>query len=125
MKLSVGVLFASSSCLSMANAFFVIRVTSPHQAKTRSRAERQFLLRSTPPEASTKVDDYDVTCYIVNEEEIITDGEDPHVVCTAEPEEVRHPHVYLYFTFAYWKSNYILMRFARFSMHGIMELIQR
>ena len=34
------------------------------------------------------VDDYDVTCYIVNEEEIITDHEKPHVVCTSEPEEV-------------------------------------
>jgi len=33
------------------------------------------------------VDDYDVTCYIVNEEEIITDHEKPHVVCTSEPEE--------------------------------------
>lgn len=43
------------------------------------------MLRSTPDEV---VDDYDVTCYIVNEEEMITEGEDPHVVCTGEPEEV-------------------------------------
>lgn len=50
---------------------------------------RSILLRSTP-EASSEdvVDDYDVTCYIVNEEEMIADGEDPHVICTGEPEEV-------------------------------------
>lgn len=29
----------------------------------------------------------DVTCYVVNDEEITTEGEKPHVVCTSEPEE--------------------------------------
>ncbi len=33
-----------------------------------------------------EIDD-DVTCYVVNDEEIITEGEKPHVVCTSEPEE--------------------------------------
>ncbi|KAL7464446.1 hypothetical protein ACHAXS_004783 [Conticribra weissflogii] len=33
------------------------------------------------------VEDYDVTCYVVNDEEIITEGEKPHVVCTSEPED--------------------------------------
>lgn len=46
-------------------------------------------MQSTPEPAGEVVDDYAVTCYIVNEEEIIADGEEPHVVCTGEPEEVR------------------------------------
>mgnify|MGYP006173795751 CR=1 FL=1 len=33
------------------------------------------------------IDDDDVTCYVVNDEEIATEGEKPHVVCTSEPEE--------------------------------------
>jgi hypothetical protein len=33
-----------------------------------------------------EIDD-DVTCYVVNDEEITTEGEKPHVVCTSEPEE--------------------------------------
>jgi hypothetical protein len=32
--------------------------------------------------------DDDVTCYITNDEEIALEGENPHVVCTSEPEEV-------------------------------------
>jgi hypothetical protein len=53
---------------------------------------RSTLVRSAPEPAGEVVDDYDVTCYIVNEEEIIADGEEPHVVCTGEPEEVRVLH---------------------------------
>ena len=34
-----------------------------------------------------EIDDDDVTCYVVNDEEITTEGEKPHVVCTSEPEE--------------------------------------
>ena len=81
----------------MTNAFSINQMKSSYHA--RARTETQFQLRSTPSEASTEVDDYDVTCYIVNEEEIITDGEDPHVVCTAEPEEVCHPHVCIIIAF--------------------------
>lgn len=33
-----------------------------------------------------EIDD-DVTCYVTNDEEVITEGEKPHVVCTSEPEE--------------------------------------
>lgn len=31
--------------------------------------------------------DEDVTCYVTNDEEIVTEGEKPKVVCTSEPEE--------------------------------------
>jgi len=31
--------------------------------------------------------DDDVTCYVVNDEEIVTEGEKPHVVCTSEPDD--------------------------------------
>jgi len=81
MKLFICLLF---TCLSKAKAFS-IHSRSTHQ----SNMARSILLRSTP-EASSEdvVDDYDVTCYIVNEEEMIADGEDPHVICTGEPEEV-------------------------------------
>lgn len=32
-------------------------------------------------------DEDDVTCYVTNDEEIVTEGEKPNVVCTSEPEE--------------------------------------
>ncbi|KAL7433807.1 hypothetical protein ACHAXM_003746 [Skeletonema potamos] len=35
----------------------------------------------------TAEDTDDVTCFIVNDEEIITEGEKPHVVCTSEPDD--------------------------------------
>ena len=35
-----------------------------------------------------EVDDYDVTCFVVNDEEIITEEAKSHVVCTSEPDEV-------------------------------------
>jgi hypothetical protein len=34
-----------------------------------------------------EIDADDVTCYVTNDEEVITEGEKPHVVCTSEPEE--------------------------------------
>ncbi|KAL7515011.1 hypothetical protein ACHAXN_012861 [Cyclotella atomus] len=76
MKLSISLLL---TCLSSANSF---SVTSRNQIMSRS-----ILVQSTPEPAGEVVDDYAVTCYIVNEEEIIADGEEPHVVCTGEPEE--------------------------------------
>jgi hypothetical protein len=30
--------------------------------------------------------DNDVTCYVVNDVEVVTEGQKPHVVCTSEPE---------------------------------------
>ena len=32
-------------------------------------------------------DEDDVTCYVTNDEEIVTEGEKPNIVCTSEPEE--------------------------------------
>jgi hypothetical protein len=62
-----------------------------------ARSTRCSQLKSTPEnkvEGSEEiVEDYDVSCYIVNEEEMIADGEKPHVVCTGEPEEVSLPVV--------------------------------
>ena len=40
-----------------------------------------------PADAIVDEIDDDVTCYVVNDEEITTEGEKPHVVCTSEPEE--------------------------------------
>jgi hypothetical protein len=45
-------------------------------------------LRQTTENVGTNEDTDDVTCYIVNDEEIITEGEKPHVVCTSEPDDV-------------------------------------
>jgi len=39
------------------------------------------------PENAIAEDTDDVTCFIVNDEEIITEGEKPHVVCTSEPDD--------------------------------------
>jgi len=40
-----------------------------------------------PPITGEDTDD-DVTCYITNDEEIVTENEKPHVVCTSEPDDV-------------------------------------
>ena len=40
-----------------------------------------------PPITGDYTDD-DVTCYITNDEEIVTENEKPHVVCTSEPDDV-------------------------------------
>ena len=37
---------------------------------------------------TTSEDTDDVTCYITNDEEVVTEGEKPHIVCTSEPEDV-------------------------------------
>lgn len=39
--------------------------------------------------AATSEDTDDVICYVTNDEEVITEDEKPHVVCTDEPEDVR------------------------------------
>ena len=46
------------------------------------------LQQSTEDAIAAAEDTDDVTCFIVNDEEIITEGEKPHVVCTSEPEDV-------------------------------------
>ena len=52
------------------------------------RASSILLRQSTDNIAAAEEDTDDVTCYITNDEEIINDGEKPHVVCTSEKEEV-------------------------------------
>mmetsp|Transcript_1676 Transcript_1676/g.3584 ORF Transcript_1676/g.3584 Transcript_1676/m.3584 type:complete len:121 (+) Transcript_1676:132-494(+) len=37
--------------------------------------------------AESAVDTDDVTCYVTNDEEVVTEGEKPHVVCTSEPDD--------------------------------------
>ena len=49
---------------------------------------RVSLQQSTENVAKAEEDTDDVTCYITNDEEIITEGEKPHVVCTSEPDDV-------------------------------------
>ncbi|KAL3782984.1 hypothetical protein HJC23_003140 [Cyclotella cryptica] len=66
--------------------------TMPHRSGVvTSRSILCSQLKSTSENKSESSDDaiadYDVSCFIVNEEEILADGEKPHVVCTAEPEE--------------------------------------
>ncbi|KAL7526114.1 hypothetical protein ACHAWF_001635 [Thalassiosira exigua] len=45
------------------------------------------LRSSTERVADTSEDTDDVTCYVVNDQEIVTEGEKPHVVCTSEPDD--------------------------------------
>ena len=46
------------------------------------------LQQSTENSTTQAEDTDDVTCFIVNDEEIITENEKPHVVCTSEPDDV-------------------------------------
>ncbi len=46
------------------------------------------LQQSTENSTAQAEDTDDVTCFIVNDEEIITENEKPHVVCTSEPDDV-------------------------------------
>mmetsp|Transcript_11546 Transcript_11546/g.16564 ORF Transcript_11546/g.16564 Transcript_11546/m.16564 type:complete len:109 (+) Transcript_11546:51-377(+) len=46
------------------------------------------LQQSTENSTAQAEDTDDVTCFIVNDEEIITEKEKPHVVCTSEPDDV-------------------------------------
>jgi hypothetical protein len=58
------------------------------------------------PENAIAEDTDDVTCFIVNDEEIITEGEKPHVVCTSEPDDVSLMHALSY---AYQVSAYFVV----------------
>ena len=50
-------------------------------------------LQQSTDNATAKAEDTDdVTCFIVNDEEIITENEKPHVVCTSEPDDVSLLH---------------------------------
>ena len=74
--------------------FFVVDATafSAMSKRMRSSPALRPLCSSVSPKgvaADVIVDEFDddVTCYVTNDEEVITEGEKPHVVCTSEPEE--------------------------------------
>lgn len=77
----------TSSILLRTNAALSVKNNLP-SAQRESRYAPLFSSPESATETEEVVDDYDVTCYVVNDEEIITEGEKPHVVCTSEPEEV-------------------------------------
>jgi hypothetical protein len=66
--------------------------TAIHPSATRTRLTLSSSSTSSVSSATDIVEnaetDDDVTCYITNDEEIALEGENPHVVCTSEPEEV-------------------------------------
>ncbi|KAL7502173.1 hypothetical protein ACHAWX_000479 [Stephanocyclus meneghinianus] len=82
-------------CLLLIFLFTDVRAFSIWSASYRSSVATRWsilskiasTLESESQSSDEAEDDYDVACYIVNEEEIIADGEKPHVVCTSEPEE--------------------------------------
>lgn len=82
------------SLMSLAAAAAFSTTTSPsilqisRSAYDVPRASSILLRQSTDNIAAAEEDTDDVTCYITNDEEIINDGEKPHVVCTSEKEEV-------------------------------------
>ena len=50
----------------------------------------------------------DVTCYIVNDEEIVNEGEKPHVVCTSEPDDVSTAYANQYCSCSQSSDCYVL-----------------
>ena len=78
----------TSSILLRTNAALGVKNNNLPSAQRNSRYAPLFSSPESATETEEVVDDYDVTCYVVNDEEIITEGEKPHVVCTSEPEEV-------------------------------------
>ena len=62
--------------------------SSPLVGNTVARLPVLFFGTESLTESSDDVDD--VTCYVVNDEDIITEGEKPHVVCTSEPDDVSY-----------------------------------
>ena len=79
------------SLMSLAAAAAFSTTTSPSilqiSGSVPHRASSILLQQSTDNIAAAEEDTDDVTCYITNDEEIINDGEKPHVVCTSEKEE--------------------------------------
>ena len=94
---------------------------------------------ASPPMAEPKTTEAeetdDVTCFIVNEEEIISEGEKPHVVCTSEPDDVSLLHALLHcgeynFSYLFQHSHIIVFPYSMLivdgcSMLGSTEWIQR
>ena len=98
----------------------------------RSKVSLQQSTENTTTEAE---ETDDVTCFIVNEEEIISEGEKPHVVCTSEPDDVSLLHALLHcgeynFSYLFQHSHIIVFPYSMLivdgcSMLGSTEWIQR
>ena len=61
---------------------------SPTMSYTRRSLPALNSSSDTETVITTSEDTDDVTCYITNDEEVVTEGEKPHIVCTSEPEDV-------------------------------------
>lgn len=83
--------YALLSCLSVAEVAAFYTTPLPRQT---ARVLSPIQQLHASPESAVDIaageieEDYDVTCYVVNDEEIVTEGEKPHVVCTSEPDDV-------------------------------------
>ena len=80
------------TCLVLLLVIDVAAFSTKMSAASSPASSRLFLSRvKTPAMDSSNVvnnnDNDDVTCYVTNDEEIVTEGEKPNVVCTSEPEE--------------------------------------
>lgn len=79
-------------CLAVGTGVTAFSTTLPSTSSLQSRRLSPILRSSaesaTAETTSEGTDDEDVVCYVTNDEEIVTEGEKPHVVCTSEPEEV-------------------------------------
>jgi len=90
-KYAANCLFGVAIFLSIQESIGFTFATAPLISLQRTNVSSKTLLSTKMTEAQGDdhiVEDYDVTCYVVNDEEIITEGETPHVVCTSEPEDV-------------------------------------
>eukprot|EP00986_Skeletonema_menzelii_P011269 scaffold5772_cov145-Skeletonema_menzelii.AAC.4 len=87
------ILFFALTALVVAGPQHVAAFSSSPSVVQISRAAYNVLrtkvsLEQSTENATTEAEDTDdVTCFIVNDEEIINEGEKPHVVCTSEPED--------------------------------------
>ena len=79
-----------STLLCLAAAVEVSAFSTTHNPLSVQTKRLSPVLRSSAESVvDTSEDTDDVTCFVVNDEEIITEGEKPHVVCTSEPDDVR------------------------------------
>lgn len=82
-----GVAIFISFQLSIGFTFQAAQLICPHRINVPSNTLPSSKMTEAQGEDDF-VEDYDVTCYVVNDEEIVMEGEKPHVVCTSEPEDV-------------------------------------
>ncbi|KAL9187726.1 hypothetical protein ACHAXT_006104 [Thalassiosira profunda] len=87
----LGRLLCAFACLGAGvavSAFSTVRSTPPSRYALQMRSWSSPAPRlSADSVAEASEDTDDVTCYVVNDEEIVTEGEKPHVVCTSEPDD--------------------------------------